>query len=377
MLLAGLLLCMWSCTVSVDNGEFRYFVIGEPQADIAVPVRHPQTSIVLMGGGQDVDQAFRWMIRRAGVRPGTGGRFVVLRASGADGYNPYIYYSGPGEKTGGPADPYWVGGAALGLSSVETLVIPSRTAADDPFVNAVVRRADAVFIAGGDQSRYIRFWKGTALDRSLAALLNRNVPIGGTSAGLAILGEYAFAALQGAIDSTAALSNPFDPRITLDPDPVDPGNRFLVPKPMTGVLADSHFVRRKRMGRLIAFLSRLGGGEGKGCLGKLAPAQRNLGGVRGIGVSEQAALLIESTADRHDYIARRIKNPWSDAEGAVYFVRPLAPPTECEPGAPLSIGQVEIRKLADSRTVFNLTDWSGVDAYTVNIDNGHFDIPPY
>lgn len=371
------MLFMWSGAVHAGDDVFGYFAVGTPEASIALPVRHPETSLVLMGGGDDVDQAFRWMIRRAGIKPGTGGRFVVLRASGADGYNPYIYYSGPEGKTGEPPDPYWVGGAAMGVSSVETLVIPSRAAADDPFVNAVVRRADAVFIAGGDQSRYIRFWKGTALDRSLTALLGRNVPIGGTSAGLAILGEYAFAALQGTIDSTAALSNPFDPRITLDPDPAGPGERFLVPKPMTGVLTDSHFDRRKRMGRLIAFLSRLDGGEGHGCLGKLSTMQKHLGGIRGIGVSEQAALLIESTGDRHDYIARRIKNPWSDAEGAVYFVRPLAPPTECEPGMPLSIGQVEIRKLADSRSVFNLTDWSGVDAYTVSIENGHFDTPPY
>ncbi|MCS0614627.1 cyanophycinase [Massilia kyonggiensis] len=377
MRVVGLLLVIWSYVALADDDEFRYFVIGEPQASIAVPVRHPQTALVLMGGGQDVDQAFRWMIRRAGIKPGSGGRFVVLRASGADGYNPYIYYSGPGGKTGEPADPYWVGGAAMGLSSVETLVIPSRAAADDPFVNDVVRRADAIFIAGGDQSRYIRFWKGTALDRSLTALLDRNVPIGGTSAGLAILGEYAFAALQGTIDSAAALSNPFDPRVTLDPDPVDPGQSFLVPKPLMGVLTDSHFDRRRRMGRLVAFLSRLEGGEGNGCLGKLAAAQKNLGGIRGIGVSEQAALLIESTADKHDYIARRVKNPWSDTEGAVYFVRPLAPPSECEPGVPLSIDRVEIRKLADSRTVFNLTDWSGVDAYTVSVENGHFDIPPY
>lgn len=377
MLLVGFLLFMWSGAVHADGDDFRYVAIGEPQASITLPVRHPETSIVLMGGGQDVDQAFRWMIRRAGIKPGTGGRFVVLRASGADGYNPYIYYSGPGNKTSEQAEPYWVGGAALGLSSVETLVVPSRAAADDPFVNAVVRRADAIFIAGGDQSRYIRFWKGTALERSLNALLNRNIPIGGTSAGLAILGEYAFAALQGTIDSAAALSNPFDPRITLDPDPADPGKSFLVPEPMVGVLTDSHFVRRKRMGRLIAFLSRLGGGEGTGCLGKLSAAQKNLAGVRGIGVSEQAALLIESTPDKHDHIARRVKNPWSDAEGAVYFVRPLAPPIECEPGVPLSIDRVEIRKLADSRTVFNLTDWSGVDAYTVSIDNGRFDMPPY
>jgi len=377
MWLLVLLLSIWPDAVRAEGGGFGYFAIGEPEAKIALPVRHPRTSLVLMGGGQDVDQAFRWMIRRAGIGPGTGGRFVVLRASGADGYNPYLYYSGPGGKTGEAPDPEWVGGAAMGVSSVETLVIPSRAAAEDPFVNAVVRRADAVFIAGGDQSRYIRFWKGTALDRSLTALLSRNIPIGGTSAGLAILGEYAFAALRGSIDSMAALSNPFDPRITLDPDPADPGQGFLVPKPLAGVLTDSHFDRRKRMGRLIAFLSRLDGGEGNGCLGSLSTMQKHLGGIRGIGVSEQAALLIESTEDEHDYIARRVKNPWSDTEGAVYFVRPLAPPSECEPGMPLSIGQVEIRKLADSRTVFNLTAWSGVDAYTVSVENGQFDIPPY
>lgn len=368
------LICMRAAYAG--DAAYSYFSIGDPKAAVALPARYPNTSMVLMGGGTDVDQAFRWMIRRAGVKPGTGGRFVVLRARGTPAYDPYIYYSGPDRRTRGTPARNWVGGAALGLSSVETLVVPSRAAADDPFVNSVVRAADAVFIAGGDQSEYIRFWKGTALDRSLAELLSRNVPVGGTSAGLAVLGEYTFAALQGTIGSAAALSDPFDPRVTIDPAPMSSSRSFLAPAPLLGVLTDSHFDKRKRMGRLIAFLSRLG--RAGACTRTLAGAGSDAAEfVRGIGVSEQAALLIESTDDGHDFLARRIRNPWHDSEGAVYFVRLQAPPIGCEAGVPLTIADVEIRKLSDSRSVFNLSDWSGVEAYIVSVEDGRFDTSPY
>lgn len=382
-LLSSLVLCA-GCAhdPGVSDGRYRYFFVGDPDTPVSLPERHPDASLALMGGGPDVDAAFRWLIRRAGVKPGTGGRFVVLRASGTEAYNPYVFYGGPGLRSAGPAQWQWVGGAALGLSAVETLVLPSRAAANDAFVNAIVRRANVVFIAGGDQSRYLRFWKGTALDRTLSDLLGRNVPIGGTSAGLAMLGEYSFTALQGTIDSAAALSDPFDPRITIDPSPGRPGKGFLTPEPLQGIITDSHFDRRKRMGRLIAFLSRLGGaGDGAGCAAASSAAMAAQGGtpavVKGIGVSEQAALLIESTANGGQFLARRIKNPWARTDGAVYFVRPLTAPKSCGAGHPLSIEQVEIRKLADSSAIFNLSDWSGVEAYVVHVEDGDFDASPY
>ena len=376
---ALLLLFGWGQPLYAQEEGYSYFSVGEPMAKVARLDRKSRSSLVLMGGGPDVDQAFRWMIQQAGIRPGSGGRFVVLRASGRDAYNPYIFYSGTGLQTDLPAARNWVGGAALGLSSVETLVIRSRAAANNQFVNDIVRQADVVFIAGGDQSRYIRFWKNTALDRTLMELLSKNIPIGGTSAGLAILGEYSFAALHGSIDSTAALSDPFDPRITMDPERRGAGKSFLNPAPLAGVLTDSHFDRRKRMGRLVAFLARLNGtAASSGCVGEVLPqaADENTS-IRGIGVSEQTALLVESTPDGNEFIARRIRNPWSDNEGAVYFVRPLAPPRECGTGVPLSIDKIEIRKLSDSKAVFNLSDWSGVEAYIVNVDGGHFDRSPY
>ncbi|MCC3289287.1 Type 1 glutamine amidotransferase-like domain-containing protein, partial [Bacillus cereus] len=67
-----------------------------------------------------------------------------------------------------------------GVSTVQTLVFDSRRAADGPNVLQVVAAADAIFIAGGDQSRYIRFWKGTALNDALNAHVRAGRPIAGT-----------------------------------------------------------------------------------------------------------------------------------------------------------------------------------------------------
>jgi cyanophycinase-like exopeptidase len=378
-LLLALCLPLVAPVRAAPGPAYGYFAIGDPRASVAIPDRPRRPSFMLMGGGEDVDAAFRWMKRKAGVRPGSGGHFVVLRAGGSAAYNPYVYFSGPGGTTAAPAAPRWVGGAALGLSSVETVVVPSRAAADDPVVNRIVGRADAVFIAGGDQSDYIRYWKGSALDRTLHRLLHATVPIGGTSAGLAILGAFNFAALHGTIDSAAALSDPFDPRITLDPDPLDPAGGFLALTALADTITDSHFVRRDRMGRLVSFMARLvAQGDGGGCRGGVLPVGRRVEDFpRGIGVSEQTALLVEEDGTGKHFIAHRIRNPWTDKDAAVYFVRPLEAPSTCAPGQPLTLHNVEIRKLDNSGTVFDLSDWSGAKPHIVNVQAGRFDSSPY
>jgi hypothetical protein len=90
--------------------SYDYYVTGNPaDAASSQPPRSPST--LLMGGGTDVDAAFRWMIDKSG-----GGDFVVIRATGADGYNQYIYEMG-------------------GVDSVESLVIPTLEATNHPFVS--------------------------------------------------------------------------------------------------------------------------------------------------------------------------------------------------------------------------------------------------
>ncbi|MDP3844742.1 MAG: cyanophycinase [Oxalobacteraceae bacterium] len=332
--------------------SYSYFVTGNAQAQVVIPTPPSTASIVLMGGGPDVDEAFRWMIARAGIQPGTGGRFVVIRATGTDAYDPYIYYSDAALTTSATIADQWVGGASLGLTSVETLVIPSITAANDTFVNSVVSKAHAVFIAGGNQSDYINYWKGTKLDQTLQYLMKNNVPIGGTSAGLVVLGQFDYAALKGTVTSTQALSNPYNKYMTLDPSPLGLTGGFLAPSALANTVLDAHLDSRDRMGRLIAFVARLVAPNSSfGCPGGILAAAT----ARGIGVDVETALLVQGNKGGNTaFTARRVTNPSTTTQSAVYFVRPLNPPTVCASGKPLTMTTVEIKKLADSDTVFNL-----------------------
>jgi cyanophycinase len=131
--------------------QYAYFRVGN-SGDITATTTG---GAVLMGGGTDVDAAFQWMCGRSG-----NGDFLVIRATGTDAYNPYIQQLCPNEN------------------SVATLIIPNHTAANDPFVISTIQNAEALWIAGGDQSDYIKFWKGTPVEDNLNALIARNVPIG-------------------------------------------------------------------------------------------------------------------------------------------------------------------------------------------------------
>ncbi len=246
--LASLLAAM-VCSGLCRAADYTYYLTGN-----AADVRPNQTegALLLMGGGGDVDEAFHWFVRKAG-----GGDIVVLRASGADGYNDYIY-----SKIGG-------------VDSVETLLFHNRAASDDPKVLEIIRNADGIWLAGGDQARYITFWKGTPVATALNAHVRAGKPLGGTSAGLAVLGEFSFSALEpGTLTSELALKNPFDRRITLERD-------FLQFDLLRGVITDSHFMPRARLGRSLVFLARLMAGG-------------NQGRLLGLGIDEKTALAIDA-----------------------------------------------------------------------------------
>ena len=153
-----------------------------------------QAGTCLMGGATEDDNAMRWFLQRSG-----GGDIVVLRATGTNGYNNYLY-----------------SGLGITVNSVETLVIPSIAAANTAYVRTQLRNAEAVFIAGGNQADYIIFWKNTAVDSALNYLINvKKIPIGGTSAGMAIMGQAYNSAVNGSVTSAQALANPYNSLITL------------------------------------------------------------------------------------------------------------------------------------------------------------------
>jgi cyanophycinase len=304
---------VWSAIVaSAQDTSYRYARLGNT-ADI---VTKPTPGVMLMGGGKDLDAAFQWMCERSG-----GGDFLVLRATGTDAYNPYIR-------------------DLCRLNSAATLIIPSREAANEKAVTETIRQAEAIFIAGGDQANYINFWKGTPVQDAINDAIARGVPIGGSSAGLAVLGEIVFGALNDTAFSKVTLADPFDKTVTLERD-------FLHVPIMKGIITDTHFVVRDRLGRLLTFMARI-------VHDGWAPT------VRAIGIDERTAVAVESDG-------------WSSVlgVGAAYFYRSTRAPSECERGSPLSFPGVSVLRATAGRATFNLTTWTGNGtSYTLSVVNG-------
>ena len=199
-------------------------IIGDP-ADVTTKVNG---GIVLMGGGKDVDAAFQWMMDRSG-----GGDVVIVRASGTDAYNPYINNLGQ-------------------VNSVETLKIDSRELAENDTVATIIRNAEMLFIAGGDQSNYMRYWRGTKTEDALNYLLkDKKAPVGGTSAGCAVMGGFYYSGENGSVVSTESLQNPYNKNISLY------NNDFLEAPYLRSVITDQHYLARSREGRSIVFLARI------------------------------------------------------------------------------------------------------------------------
>src|SRR6478672_6626822 len=242
---------LWATGAAFGAKQYSYFRVGNTN-DVTTSTT---AGTVLMGGGTDVDAAFQWMCQLSG-----NGDFLVIRATGTDAYNPYIQQLCPGEN------------------SVATLIIPNRTMASDPFVISTIQNAEALWIAGGDQSNYINYWKGTPVQDALNGLIAHGVPIGGTSAGMNVLTQFIYSALasQG-VTSSQALADPFNRYITLDRD-------FVSIAPVQGLIGDPHFVTRDRMGRDLAFFCNIF------TLGWSSMP-------RGISIDEQTALLIDARAN--------------------------------------------------------------------------------
>ena len=246
--LAGLV--PWSGAAQAKAPPLRTHRIGVPDGATPGPV---SGGLLLLGGGDRDAAAMRWFFEKAGH-----GHIVVLRASYGGEIGEEFYRN--------------IGGVA----SVETFVFNDRAAAWDETMLARLRAADGIFIAGGDQARYVRFWKGSPVAAALDAHVAAGRPIAGTSAGLAILGEHFYGAADGgSITSLEALAAPLGPANGIDTD-------FLHIALLKGVITDTHFKERDRLGRLFAFLARAQSGRAAD-----QPA------LIGLGVDENAAVAVE------------------------------------------------------------------------------------
>ena len=296
---------------SITSSYSLYFSGSE--SDVS---RVTSQSFLLVGGGDDRDDAMQWFVDRSGK-----GDIVVLRGSGDSGYNDWLI-----EK---------------GTNSVTSIVLKTRDAANDPEIINLVRRSEAIFFAGGDQSHYLQYIKGTSLALEINAASQRGIPIGGTSAGLAILGQFVFPAIRGTITSQQVLKNPYDPALLLERD-------FLNFPVLKGIITDSHFVSRDRMGRLLGFMARI---LNAGWTDK----------VRGIGIDDQVALAIEQNA---------IVTVFAD-DGKAYMLQATAKPETCREQFALTFRNLEVYRISAGSS-FDLKSWSGTGGahYNIKIHSG-------
>lgn len=303
---------------AADGPGYKHYLVGNP-ADV---VRKTAGLIVMQGGGDDVDENYI----RMGAKGG-GGDFVVLRASGDAEYNDYIF-------------------GLCRCDSVATIVMTSREAASDPFVVSTIRNAEALFIAGGDQSNYVNFWKGTPTEDAINFVAAKPAPIGGTSAGMAVLGEFVYSAAgKESLTSKVALADPFAPDLTLERD-------FLDLPVMKNILTDQHLQERDRIGRTVTLLARL--------------VQDGWSShPRAIAADRETAVHVDPATGMAEIFATK-DHPTPHA----FFLSTPQPPQRCERGQPLTF-RVEVFRLAPGGR-FNLNSWSGQGgiAYTLSADAG-------
>ncbi len=311
------IICVSAATIYAGpKPGFKAFIVGNPGDAQPSPTLSP--GLVLMGGGTDVDAAFQWMCQRAG-----GGDFVVIRTSGTDAYNPYIQQLCPQ------------------MDSVETIIITTVTGANSAYVSSHIQNAEALWIAGGDQSTYVNLWNGTAVQTGVNFLLNSKLaPVGGTSAGLAVLSQFIYTGAVGSVTSSQALANPFHRYVTLSRD-------LFQSSLGANKLYDSHFVTRDRMGRSLVFLARI----------------VNNGWAtqpRGIGVDEQTAILVSPNGASTMV-----------GSGAAYFLQAPGPAQVLADKTPLTYLNIGVYKVPQGGT-FNFSTWTGAGgvAYTLNVNNG-------
>lgn len=278
---------------------------------------------VLMGGGTDVDAAMQWMINKSG-----GGDVVVLRSTGTNAYNSYLYGLGS-------------------VNSVQTLLIDNVAEGDNACVGETIKHAEMVFIAGGNQQNYVDFFKNKAAGAALNYLINtKHVPIGGTSAGMAIMGQYYHPG--GAAE---------DATVLLNPAAIAVGNNFLANSLLNNVVTEPHFSQRSRQPRLTSFLA--------SSIYNYGATWQNM---RGIACDEATAYALDADGTGKVF-----------GTNACFFVRPTGAPEVLASGTALTwnlnrqaLNVYRVPGTTAGANTFNMTTFTGTGGTTQywSVDRG-------
>jgi len=272
---------------------------------------------VLMGGGTDVDAAMQWMIAKSG-----GGDVVVIRSTGTNAYNDYLYGLGT-------------------VNSVQTLLIDTTAEGDNACVAETIKHAEMLFVAGGNQQDYVDYFKGRAVGNAINYLINtKHVPVGGTSAGMAIMGQYYHPG--GAAEDSTVLQNPTAIAI---------GTNFVANPVLPNVVTEPHFTQRSRQPRLTSFLASM-----------IYNYQVSWQNERGIACDEATAYAIETSGTGKVF-----------GSGACFFVKPTGAPETLAPSTALTwnlnglaLNVYRVPGTTTGTNTFNMNTFTGTGGTTQN-----------
>ena len=323
-----LLASSWASSARTAMSSRKYTLYPPVGSSMPSNITPQGPGIIMMGGGTDVDSAFTWMHDTiAGSTTGNGGDIVVLRATGTNAYDSYIY------------------GLAK-FNSVRTLLLPTCT---PPSVlqraAAIVNQSEGVFFAGGNQADYISAWTGTPLIAAVQNLCDRGGVVGGTSAGDNVLAQYIFDAVAEGnknVYTADAVANPYESTISFSYD-------FLNLPILRNVMTDPHFVTRDRFGRLAAFLARqFADGKDTGTV------------IHGVGIDEATAVVI----DKNGIGTLKLQG----TGGSAYFLS-AGPAQTIRPSTPLLYNNIMTTRLGTAGQTFNFNTWCAPQpTYAVNVN---------
>ncbi len=285
--------------------------------------------LVLGGGGTDVNAEFVWIHDTiVGSHSKRGADLVVLRATGDNDYDRYIYRLAP-------------------YHSVRTLLLPPCSSADILRAAArIVARSTAVFFAGGNQADYV-IWKGTPIQAAVQHVYDRGGVVGGTSAGEAILGQYVFDAVAERNRNTTtrnAVRNPYERLISFTYD-------FLRFSALDDAITDQHFVTRNRFGRTAVFMARQIA-DGK--------VRRHPLVVLGVAVDEASGIVV----DKHG-----IGTLLLQGKGGSAFLIRGGPAKRIVPEVAFVSAALTVTKLSKVGDRFDFKTWCGQEpTYDVGVD---------